>query len=191
LCRRLQDVVLKVAAAGSTAVVGGPVGRWLTSPEERFANRLIVHGVPVVFAASGCNMTQRRIAQTMAAALAAFLILMPRTAFAQTPAESQFSYGALIDVGGLISSGSPANHLFRNRGTTPRLDELDVNMAAAYLRRAPSEDSRIGVEGYDSLLLGLHQEGGGFFAGPDNHLSPTQNLFVIAAIVTFDGTIRH
>jgi hypothetical protein len=34
-------------------------------------------------------------------------------------------------------------------------------------------------------------EGGGFFAGADNHLTPTQNLFVVAAILTFDGTIRR
>jgi hypothetical protein len=33
--------------------------------------------------------------------------------------------------------------------------------------------------------------GGGFFAGADNHLTPTQNLFVAALIVTFDGTIRR
>src|SRR5258705_7643463 len=79
LCRRLQDVVMKVAAARSTAVVGGPVGRWLTSPEERFANRLSHHGVPVVFAASGWNTTQRRIAPTIPATLAG-LPLIARTA---------------------------------------------------------------------------------------------------------------
>src|SRR5262249_29351427 len=39
-CRRLDDIVTRVVAAGSTIVVGGPVGRWLTTPEERLANRL-------------------------------------------------------------------------------------------------------------------------------------------------------
>jgi hypothetical protein len=33
--------------------------------------------------------------------------------------------------------------------------------------------------------------GGGFFAGADNHLVPTQNLFVVALIVTYDGAIRR
>jgi len=33
--------------------------------------------------------------------------------------------------------------------------------------------------------------GGGFFAGADNHLSPTQNLFAIALILTFDGTFHR
>jgi hypothetical protein len=150
LCRRLHDVVLKVVAARSTAVVGGPVGRWFTSPEERFANRLSVYGVPVVFAASGGNTTQRR-APAIAAALAA-LVLMSPTTFAQAPAsEPLFSYGGFVDVGALVSTASPANHLFRNRGTTPRADELDVNMAAAYLRLAIQDGIFSSLIGYASL----------------------------------------
>src|SRR5216683_2238390 len=98
LCRRLRDVVMKVAATRSTVVVGGPVGRWLTSPEERFANRLTHRGVSVVFAASGCNTTQRR-APAIAAALTA-LVLMSPTTLAQAPApEPLFSYGGFVDVG--------------------------------------------------------------------------------------------
>jgi hypothetical protein len=77
---------------------------------------------------------------------------------AQSPIAWQ--YGAFIDVGRLFSSTSPANHLFRNRGTTPRVDEWDVNMTAAYLRKAPSESSRAGVEltvqgGRDSEAFGF------------------------------------
>lgn len=157
LCRRIHDVVIKVADAGATVVVGGPVGRWLTSPEERFANRLSAEGVPVVFAATSCNTTQRR-----AAVAAALVVLLPasHTAFAQPPANPLLSYGGSIDIGAGISSASPANHLFRARGTTPRVDEIDVNMAAAYVRKAPVEDSRLGVEltaqaGEDSKLFGF------------------------------------
>ena len=58
----LDDLVAKVCAAHSQVVVGGPVGHWLTSPEERFAHRLTCAGCPVVFAASGANTTQRRVA---------------------------------------------------------------------------------------------------------------------------------
>jgi len=62
LCRTIDDLIAKLAAARSCVVVGGPVGRWLTSPEERFAGRLTRAGCSVVFAASGENATQRRVA---------------------------------------------------------------------------------------------------------------------------------
>src|SRR5262249_10154832 len=58
----LEDLVAKVHDARSLVVVGGPVGRWLTSPEERFANRLTLAGCQVIFAAAGTNATQRRVA---------------------------------------------------------------------------------------------------------------------------------
>src|SRR5262249_32296844 len=35
-----------------------------------------------------------------------------------------------------------------------------------------------------------HGSGGGFFAGSDNHLTPTQHLFVVGVILTYDGS-RH
>src|SRR5262245_49460580 len=82
----------------------------------------------------------------------------------QTPAPSsasiEWKYGGFIDVGRLSSSTSPSNHLFRNRGTTPRLDEWDLNMAGAYLKKAASESARIGVEltgqgGEDSEIFGF------------------------------------
>src|SRR5262245_6611264 len=83
---------------------------------------------------------------------------------AQTPPPSspsiEWKYGAFIDVGRLSSSTSPSNHLFRNRGTTRRLDEWELNMAGAYLKKTPSESSRWGVEltgqgGRDSELFGF------------------------------------
>jgi hypothetical protein len=58
----LEDLVAKVHDARSLVVVGGPLGRWLTSPEERFANRLTQAGCQVIFAAAGANATQRRTA---------------------------------------------------------------------------------------------------------------------------------
>jgi len=71
-----------------------------------------------------------------------------------------WQYGAFIDVGRLFSSTSPSNHLFRNRGTTPRLDTWDLNMTGAYLKKAPSESSRTGAEftvqeGHDSEIFGF------------------------------------
>ena len=74
-----------------------------------------------------------------------------------TPA---WQFGGFLDLGFLNSLNSPSNHLFRSRGTTPRLDELDLNMAGAYVRKKPSESSRWGLEvtghaGRDSQLFGF------------------------------------
>ncbi len=60
-CRTLNEVVAKVGLAETTLVIGGPVGRWITSPEERFADRLTRLGYRVIFAAAGRNTTQRRV----------------------------------------------------------------------------------------------------------------------------------
>jgi hypothetical protein len=58
----IDELMAHVCAVGGPVVVGGPVGRWLTSPEERFANRLALAGCQVMFVASGANPTQRRVA---------------------------------------------------------------------------------------------------------------------------------
>jgi len=58
----LDDLVAHLCSTHAPVVIGGPVGRWLTSPEERFANRLAVAGCQVMFVASGANTTQRRVA---------------------------------------------------------------------------------------------------------------------------------
>ncbi|HZR25080.1 MAG TPA: hypothetical protein VFA59_15910 [Vicinamibacterales bacterium] len=58
----VDDLLAHICAVGGPVVVGGPVGRWLTSPEERFANRLALAGCQVMFVASGANITQRRVA---------------------------------------------------------------------------------------------------------------------------------
>ncbi len=55
-------------------------------------------------------------------------------------------YGGFADVGYLLDFDHPSNHLFRNRATTPRVDELDLNMAAIYLTKDASEKSRWGME---------------------------------------------
>jgi putative OmpL-like beta-barrel porin-2 len=124
------------------------------------------------------------------------LVATPAVVSAQTaatpnpPAEvspSAWQYGAFIDVGRLFSSTSPSNHLFRNRGTTPRLDEWDLNMTAAYLRKAPSESSRAGVE--LTVQGGKDSESFGFSATAPNiagadwllHLGPT-NVSYLAPI---------
>ena len=78
---------------------------------------------------------------------------------AQGPA-SAYQFGAFLDIAELSSNTEPANHLFRNRGTTPRVDEVDVNMAGAYLRRPIADGSPLGFEatvhaGEDSKVFGF------------------------------------
>ncbi len=67
---------------------------------------------------------------------------------------------AFIDVGYLLDFNHPSNHLFRNRGTTPRVNELDLNMAGVSARKDVSTESRWGMElavhaGEDSKTFGF------------------------------------
>jgi len=61
-CDTIDALVDRLCDAHACIVIGGPVGRWLTSPEERFANRLARLGCQVIFAPAGANTTQRRVA---------------------------------------------------------------------------------------------------------------------------------
>src|SRR5437016_5291933 len=143
------------------------------------------------------------------------LVVVPGVVAAQTanssntqlqPASVSWQYGGFIDLGRLSSSTSPSNHLFRNRGTTPRVDEWDVNMTGAYLKKAPSESSRAGVElsaqyGHDSELFGFSATapniGGADWLrrlGPTNasYLAPIGNGVTIqggifASLIGYDG----
>jgi hypothetical protein len=74
--------------------------------------------------------------------------------------KSVWHYGGFVDLGYLLDFNHPANHLFRNRGTTRRVDELHLNMAAIYLSKDASERSRWGMEleaqaGEDSKIFGF------------------------------------
>jgi Putative beta-barrel porin-2, OmpL-like. bbp2 len=91
----------------------------------------------------------------------------------QTPEEQpavssgpSWQYGAFLDVGYLKDFNDPVNHLFRSRGTTFHVDELDVNMGAIYLKKAVSENSRWGTE--LTLQAGKDTEVFGFSATAPN-----------------------
>jgi len=78
---------------------------------------------------------------------------------ATSPGPTTWQYGGFVDVGYLHDFNDPANHLFRSRGTTFHVNELNLNMTAAYLRKSPTESSRWGMEatlqtGDDSLVFG-------------------------------------
>ena len=118
-------------------------------------------------------------------------------ASAQQVAPTPWQFGGFIDVGRLRSSTSPSNHLFRNRGTTSRLDEWDLNMTAAYLKKAASETARLGIE--VTVQEGRDSESFGFSATAPNingadwllHLGPT-NVSYLAPVgngLTIQGGI--
>lgn len=95
-----------------------------------------------------------------------------------------WQYGGFIDVAYLNDFNYPLNHLFRSRGTTFRVDEFDVNMAALYLKRPTSGPSTWGLE--LTLQAGKDSEGFGFSATAPNlegskwlrHLGPTDVSYV-------------
>src|SRR5258708_4735638 len=71
-----------------------------------------------------------------------------------------FHYGGFADFAYLLDFNHPANQLFRDRGTSFRVDEPDLNMAAAYIRKDPSDTSRWGLQltiqgGKDSEAFGF------------------------------------
>ncbi len=77
----------------------------------------------------------------------------------ETPTP-KWQYGGFVDLGYLLDFNHPSNHLFRNRGTTPRVDEVNLNMAGLYLKRDVSARSRWGMEltvhtGEDSKVFGF------------------------------------
>jgi hypothetical protein len=53
-----------------------------------------------------------------------------------TPTDTVWQYGGFADIGYLEDFNDPPNHLFRSRGTTFHVNEVDLNMAALYLRKA-------------------------------------------------------
>lgn len=94
------------------------------------------------------------------------------TQVTQAPADDQSSapseaatnplwkYSGFLDFGYLLDFNHPANHLFRDRSTTFKVDELDLNMAVADVKKDATQDSRWGMEfaaqaGKDSAIFGF------------------------------------
>lgn len=87
----------------------------------------------------------------------AAVLAEPRGSFGQPQAEhaTDWRYGAFLDTAYTVDFNFPENHLWRSRSTTRRVNELDVNMASAYVRKDATAASRWGMEfqfqgGYDS-----------------------------------------
>ncbi len=107
----------------------------------------------------------------------------PRTA----SSKPEWHYGGFVDLGYLLDFNHPSNQLFRNRGTTPRVDALDLNMAAVYVTKDVSERSRWGMEltvqaGEDSKVFGFSATAPNFpGANWLRHLGPT-NMSYLAPV---------
>ena len=105
----------------------------------------------------------------------------------QSASAAEWHQGGFVDIGYLKDFNSPANHLFRTRGTTPRVDELDLDMAAAYVKKASTEASRWGLEA--TVQGGRDSEAFGFSPTAPNlrdadwllHLGPTDVSYLAPA----------
>jgi putative OmpL-like beta-barrel porin-2 len=72
----------------------------------------------------------------------------------------EWQYGGFVDAAYPRDPNDPPNHLFRSRGTAFHVNEWDLNMAAAYAKKKPSEASRWGTEllvqgGKDAEVFGF------------------------------------
>jgi hypothetical protein len=110
---------------------------------------------------------QRDVRKVSAPSAALLVVLV--SAFARLSAQaptadqqpaSEWHYGGLLDLGYARDFNDPANHVFRNRGTTPDVNSLDVNMVEAHLKKDAVKSSRWGIElglqaGNDSRAFGF------------------------------------
>ena len=76
------------------------------------------------------------------------------------PPKPQWHYGGFVDFGYLLDFNHPANQIFRSRGTTWHVDDVHLNMAAAYIKKDPTDQSRWGAQltvqgGKDSQVFGF------------------------------------
>ena len=64
----------------------------------------------------------------------------------QQQLDPKWQYGGFVDLAYPLDFNHPENRLFRSRGTAFRMDNVWLNMAAFYVRKKPSKESRWGVE---------------------------------------------
>lgn len=106
-----------------------------------------------------CATWYRRTRHAFVAALRLWaclsLCLTPVAAAASLPEASDWHYGAFLDLSYGLDFNFPENHLWRNKSTSPRVNELAPNMAMGYVRKDSTAASRWGMElgvqaGYDT-----------------------------------------
>jgi len=126
-----------------------------------FFAALLIAAAPIVLAQSSPNAASADQSEIPAnnGTNAAAQDQLEQAADFQAPG-SLWHYGGFVDLGLLYDPNDPENHLFRSSGTTFRVNELDLNMAAIYLKKSVTESSRWGTEltaqaGRDSEQFGF------------------------------------
>jgi hypothetical protein len=113
------------------------------------------------------------------------------------PAAASWKAGGFLDTAYILDFNHPGNDVFRSRSTAYRMDDVIVNMAAAYVRKTASEGSRWGLEftpqaGQDTRLFGFSAVAPNLpgFKGL-RHLGPTDvsYLFPLGKGLTIQGGI--
>ena len=157
-----------------------------------------MHGLPSCVAAAplSCMGASRDAARSRGTALrfiavvlycAAYLLGQTANSTNQALPPPGWQYGGFADIGYLYDFNSPSSHLFRSRGTTFHVNEVDLNMADLYLRRTASQGSRWGMEvtlqgGKDSQVFGFSATAPNL-AGSKwlRHLGPTDVSYLAPA----------
>jgi hypothetical protein len=93
-------------------------------------------------------------------------VVLALPAAAQQPPTDPWHYGGFADGAYLKDFNDPANHLFRTRSTTFYLNAPVLNMAAGYLRKDATTESRWGME--LALQAGKDSEQFGYSATAPN-----------------------
>lgn len=122
----------------------------------------------------------------VAAIVIVAMMFCARTAHAQVPPappSAHVTLGGFADVAYLFAPNDPYNHDFRSRGTAWHVNDLYLNMAAAYARKAAVETSRWGAEvtvqtGKDDEIFGFSATAPNI-AGADwlRHLGPANVIY--------------
>ena len=201
LCRTLDDLVTHLLPSGATVVVGGLGGGVPYYAGATLMQCLLVCGCRVVFVpVGGADIAprQRSVSAVLASIVAVVLTLVtPRPALAQPPVspDAHWHMSGFVDAGFLADVNDPLNHLFRNRGTTPRVDEVVINMAGFTVAKNAIEVSRWGAEvtahaGRDASAYGFSPTAPKV-PGADwlTHLGPTNVSYVASVGLTVQGGI--
>jgi hypothetical protein len=71
---------------------------------------------------------------------------VPEDEFTQVPGSQRWDYALYLDLGYNWNSNQPANHLWRSKGTTFKVNEPQVNLAMGYVSKEATPQSRWGIE---------------------------------------------
>src|SRR5215471_14472011 len=134
----------------------------LSAEMEAFGNRWRTRDTSKFLKSRLARMLILATFLTIASRLCGQALQQPKDMGPAASSPPPWQYGGFIDVGYLHDFNDPANYLFRSRGTTARVNELNLNMTGLYLKKVPSESSRWGID--LTWQAGSDSEGFGFSA---------------------------